>query len=268
MYFTCNKNKWRIFNMANRIYNTMENIWTSLASRVSLREIGGPLTWLPFQHKEICDGEFIIRAAEDTPKDLSGAAETYRTGFPAIRGTELEILFEAEGFHLMLGQGEQFNRGDFFMLVAEEAATGKIAGAAIIRMWKRQRNGEFVALAVYESFQHHGIGREIQNACDEYFERCGVEMAFVFLATEHTVTQRFSMEEGFHVVGVFHGYYRVWAGEGNLARRANCVLAQKFYGEAQEMCPTELQLVPEANRVYVPLTEYYAPAIKTKKAHI
>jgi N-acetylglutamate synthase-like GNAT family acetyltransferase len=235
----------------------MSHIWTSPSGQVTLREIGDPLTWLPFEPREIVDGRFIIRAATDTPEDLVGAAAVYHTGFPVIRGTELEILFEPEGFHLMLGQGDRFNQGDFFMLVAEEVETGTIACAAIIRMWKRQRNGEFVALAVHQDFQKLGIGRAMQGACDAYFEQCGVEMAFVMLATEHTVTQRFSLEQGFHVVGVFHGYYRVWSGSGNLARRANCVLAQKFYGGAEAMCPTKMKLVPEARRLLVPLETQY-----------
>lgn len=90
---------------------TMMDIWTSLANQVELREIGDALTWLPFQNKEISEGRFIIRTAQDTPKDLAGAAATYRNGFPVIRGTELEILFEPEGFYLILGAGEQFNKG-------------------------------------------------------------------------------------------------------------------------------------------------------------
>lgn len=124
-------------------------------------------------------------------------------------------------------------------------------------MAKLQRNGEFLALAVHKDFQTSGIGRQIHNACDDYLEACGIEMAYVMLATEHPVTQRFSLEGGFHVIGVFHGYYRVWTGEGDKVRRANCVLAQKFYGGAEKMCPTEMVLVPEAEALLVPLTEHY-----------
>lgn len=236
---------------------TMSHLWTSPSGQVTLREIGDPLTWLPFAPRGMDGGRFVIRAARDTPEDLAGAAAVYRTGFPVILGTELEILFEPEGFPLILGQGDGFNQGDFFMLVVEEVATGAIACAAIIRMWKRQRNGEFVALAVHKDYQKLGIGRAMQDACDAYFEQCGVEMAFVFLATEHPVTQRLSLAQGFHVVGVFHGYYRVWSGSGDLARRANCVLAQKFYGGAETMCPTKMDLVPEAEALYVPLETHY-----------
>ncbi|NBD35421.1 MAG: GNAT family N-acetyltransferase [Chloroflexi bacterium] len=235
----------------------MADVWTAPSEQVALRKIGDPIDWLPFEPREVVDGQFVIREAQNNEHDLAGAAEAYRTGFPVIRGTELEILFKAEGFPLILGQDEQFNQGDYFMLLAEEIATGKIAGAAIIRMLKRQRNGEFVALTVHADFQGNGLGREIQTACDQYFERCGVEMAFVFLATEHPVTQRFSFEQGFHPVGIFHGYYRVWSGKDDLARRANCVLAQKFYGGAEKMCPTEMVLLPQAERLLVPLIEHY-----------
>ncbi len=144
------------------------------------------------------------------------------------------------------------------MLVAEEVATGNIVGAVIIRMWKRQRNGEFVIISIHADYQQHGIGRDLYRACDQHFEHCGVEMAFVMLATEHTVTQQLCIEEGdLHVIGIFHGYYRVWAGKDNLARRANCVLAQKFYGGAEKMCPTDMQLLPEAQELHVPLDKHY-----------
>ena len=140
------------------------------------------------------------------------------------------------------------------MLVAEHLATGKIAATIILGIWKKQRNGEFVAIAIHEDFQELGIGAKLHEAADKYFEECGVEMAFVWLATEHTITQKFCQNTGFTIRAVIPGWYRIWAGD-NKCRRTVEVFAQKFYGGAEKMCPTDLKLVPGIEKLVVPWWE-------------
>ncbi len=232
----------------------MKEIWFSLPDDVELRTDCEPIDWLPFKEVKFLDSQnekIVIRAARNTHKDLEGAAQVFQTGFSVIRGSEFEILLQPGGFPLILGEGENFNKGDKFMMVAEHVPSGSIVAAEILNMWKRQRNVEILVITVHEDYQERGIGRKFQEVCDEYFGECGVEMAFVWAAAEHPVTQKLFLERGFTVRAVVPGFYRIWAG-GNKYRRTIEVFAQKFYDGADKMSTRYLDLVPQAEVLVVP----------------
>jgi ribosomal protein S18 acetylase RimI-like enzyme len=233
---------------------SMREIWFSLPDDLEPRTDCEPIDWLPFKEVRFPDDqneEILIRAARNTNRDLAGAAQVFQTGFPVIRGSEFEILFQPEGFPLLLGADQAFNKGDKFMLVAEHVPSGRIVAAEILSMWKKQRNVEILVITVHEDFQERGIARKLQEVCDEYFEECGVEMVFVWAAAEHNVTQRLFLERGFTIRAVIPGFYRIWAG-GNKYRRTIEVFAQKFYGGADKMSTRHLELVPEAEDLIIP----------------
>lgn len=44
----------------------MSDIWTAPSEQVALRKIGDPIDWLPFEPRDVVDGEFVIREARIT----------------------------------------------------------------------------------------------------------------------------------------------------------------------------------------------------------
>ena len=231
-----------------KLKKNVRDCWFSIPEGCEIRKGSQPIDWLPFQPKTILNGEYLIRLPQNDSKDLEEIAATYKSGFPVIRDTEFDILFQPDGIKLVLGEGEQFNTGEMFMLVAEHLPTKTIVSSIMLRMWKKQRNIEFVAIATHETHQKTGIGRALVDIADEYIEQCGVEMAFVWAAVEHTFSQRILVDCGFHFLAVVPGFYRIWAGD-NTYRRSSEVLGQKFYHHAEKMNTRELHLLPEVSEM-------------------
>ena len=229
----------------------MRDIWLKNPSDVVTRGDCTPIDWVPFEERKVLDDRYLLRAIRNTTSDLADAAEVMRTGFAVIRDTEFDILLQAQGFSMILGDGEQFLRGDKFVLVAEEVATSKVVSLYLLSMAKKQRNCELVVIATHEDYQNRGIGRELAYAFDKYIEACGVEMAFVWAAAEHSVTQKLMDALGFTIRAVIPGYYRIYGGD-EAYRRTVEVFMQKFYGEAEKMATTQLALLPDAQKLVVP----------------
>lgn len=230
---------------------SMKEIWLNNPDDVVLRTDCTPIDWKPFQEKTVLNGQYLLRPIHNTSSDLEDAAEIIRTAFAVIRDTEFDILLEAQGFALILGEGENFLKGDRFVLIAEEVATGKVVSLFLFSMAKKQRNCELVVIATHEDYQGQGIGQELAYAFDNYIEACGVEMAFVWAAAEHSATQKIMKSLGFVSRAVIPGYYRIYGGD-SLYRRTIEVFMQKFYGGAEKMATKQLDLLPEVQDLIVP----------------
>lgn len=98
------------------------------------------------------------------------------------------------------------------MLVAEEIAVEKVVALYLFSLAKKQRNCELMVIVTHERYQDQGIGQELAYAFDHYIQACGVEMAFVWAAAEHSATQRIMKSLGFVTRAVVPGYYRIYGG--------------------------------------------------------
>lgn len=233
------------------MHRSMKDIWLSNPEDITPRADCAPIDWRPFHEQTILNGHYLIRAIRNTPSDLEDAAEVMRTSFSVIRDTEFDILLQARGFALILGDGENFLKGDKFALVAEEIATAKVVALFLFSMAKKQRNCELVVIATHEKYQERGIGHELAYAFDSYIAECGVEMAYTWAAAEHSATQKIMKSLGFVTRAVVPGFYRIYEGE-NAYRRTIEVFMQKFYGGAEKMATKQLDLLPEAQKLVVP----------------
>ncbi len=237
--------------------STMKDFWFMIPDGCDCKTESTPLDWLPFSPQSILNDTYLIRSPQNTPKELREIAATYKSGFPVIQDTEFDILFLPEGVAGFLGEGEQFNNGDFTMLVAEHCATHQIVSSIILRFWKKQRNVEFVAIATHADYQQSGIGRHMVECADQYIDACSVEMAFVWAAVEHTVSQRILLDCGFTFRAVVPGFYRIWTGKTAAYRRTTQVFGQKFYHGAETMRAKAIHLLPEiVEMLQQPLAEY------------
>jgi N-acetylglutamate synthase-like GNAT family acetyltransferase len=230
---------------------TMKEIWLTNQEDVKLRTDCTPIDWRPFESKEICNGLYILRDMKDTGDDREGAATVMQSGFPVIRDTEFDILFQAQGYNMMLGSGADFNKGNYHAFVVEEVSGGKIVNVILLSMMKKQRNCEYLVIVTHEDYQHKGIGRETLVFVDRYLEECGIEMAFVWAAAEHLGSQKIFKKIGFTARAVVPGFYRIWCGE-NKYRRTIEVFCQKFYRDAETMATHTIELLPEIKDLIVP----------------
>ena len=228
----------------------MSDYWLSVPEDVELRKIR-KIDWLPFEETTILHDEFVIRPARNTPEDLQGVAETFRTGFPILQGGEYEVMYDPAAYPMIFGEGEDFNTQENFLIVTEHLRSQTICAGLMLTMHKCERTVEFVIVSIDEKYQSQGIGRHLFECTENYVERCGTEMAYIWMTAKHTITQEFALSKGFVPRGVIPGMYQAWAGNGK-AYRVAMIYFQKFYGGAEHMCSTSLKLVPEAEELIVP----------------
>jgi len=221
--------------------------WFVTPDDIELRECSDPIDWIEFQPKTIND-KYLIRQLNDTDKDFEEAADVFITGFPVIKDTEFDILFKPIGFRLLLGEGEQFNRGDRKSFVVEEKKTGKVISCILVQLAKKQRNAEYLVISTHHDYKKSGVAKELVIATDEYLEQCGIEMSYVLCAVEHVATQKMMLQLGFRFRGVVPGFYRIWAG-GKKYKRTVEVYAQKFYNGGEAMFTKHIHLLPEVKEM-------------------
>ena len=230
---------------------SMKEIWLTNPDDVIPRTDCTPIDWRPFAEKLVLGNKYLLRAIQDTKSDLADVAEVMRTSFSVIRDTEFDILLQPMGFSLILGEGDAFLKGDKFVIVAEDIPKKKVVGLLLLNMAKKQRNCEVVVIATHEAHQDIGIGQALATEYDRYIEACGVEMAFVWAAAEHSATQKIMKSLGYVPRAVIPGYYRIFGGD-NAYRRTIEVFMQKFYGQAERMATKQLDLLKEAHKLIVP----------------
>lgn len=234
---------------------TMKDIWLSVPEDVEVRNYCEPIDWADFEEKKVLDDKYLIRVARNEDKELEDCAEVFRTGFPVIKDTEFDILFQAIGFRWLMGMDENFNKGEYLMLVAERLSDNKIMGSLIIRIWKKQRNAELVVISIHSDNQGTGLGKELCKSYEKLLIASGIEMGFVWASAEHSATQKLMQRLGYTIRGVIPGWYRIWSGENNYKRTIE-VFLQKFYGGAEKMCTQkELDLLSDAEKLVVPWNE-------------
>jgi ribosomal protein S18 acetylase RimI-like enzyme len=227
----------------------MENIWLDKLSDVVCRKGSEAIDWADFKEFTIENGSFLVREVKNEKAELFKVSETFKNGFPALKGCEFDALFEPEGFYEFLGKDDNFNRGSNFMLVIEHLETGYLAAYLIVTMLKKLRRGEHLVIAVHQKYQDKGLGKQILTASDDLFERSGVEMAFGWCAAFHKATQKILLDLD-TPRAVIPGMYRIWFGADEYKRTVE-VFFQKFFNGAEEMCTSELDLIPEVKKALV-----------------
>lgn len=228
----------------------VNEVWASHQADLETKKGSTPIDWVSWEPYTIQEGKFLVRPAKNTKEELKKAAEVFRTGFPALRGCEFEVLYNYEGFYGFLGENENFNKGNNYMLVIEDVETGNIAATLIITLLKKLRRGEHLIISVHKDYWYKKLGSEILKASDSLFEKSGVEMAFGWCAAYHSATQKILFDLGYTPRAVIPGLYRLWVDDDNY-RRSVEVFFQKFFNGAETMCSAELDLHPSVKEALV-----------------
>lgn len=234
---------------------TSEKRWFEMPDDIVVKEGAEPISWLEFEETTILDGKYFVREIRNEEKELIDIAEVFKTGFPVIKDTEFDILFESWGVKLLLGGDENFNRGDNFGVITERVEDGKIVSCCFSRMWKKQRNVEILITASHKDLKD-AVAEDMISLKDKYFEKCGVEMVYIWVAAEHYASQLILRGLNYKFLGVVPGFFRIWTGKNengkDVYKRTIEIFAQKFFHGAEKMSTRHLKLLKEAKDVLVP----------------
>jgi hypothetical protein len=219
------------------------------------------MKWASFEPQRY--GPFTIRPIKDDREEFEKTADMWRRSFPELYGGLYDFLLYPEQYPIILGEREEFLKGEWFLLVGEEESTNRITGGHLMRMFSQNMAIEWSVAAIDPGYRRRtrpdiremweSRSREsrvgLLRLYDDFTERCGAEYAYTFLTTAHTATQEDMLSVGFKIVGIMPGFIAGWM-RGDEYCRIPVVWAQKFYNGAEKMVPDEMELIPEAKKLW------------------
>jgi hypothetical protein len=220
-----------------RVYRGVET------RKIKDRKIG----WASFEPQRY--GSFITRPIRDDREEFQKTADMFRRGFPELYGTAYDFLLYPERYPIILGEGEGFLKGEWFLFIAEEEGSNKIVSGSLMRMLPQNMAIEWSVGARDPDYRMRGLGKFNMKIYDRFTKRCGAEYAYTFMYTAHTASQKLVREIGFVPVGIMPGFIAGWCGDDSY-NRISVVWAQKFYNGAEKMVPEEMELIPEAKKLW------------------
>lgn len=217
------------------------------------------MKWASFEPQRY--GSFIIRPIKNDGEEFKKTADMWRISFPEMYGGLYDFLLYPDQYPIILGEGEEFLKGEWFQIVNEDESTNRIAGGNLMRMFPQNMAIEWSVAAADPDYRRRmrpdlremWESREsrvgLLRLYDDFIERCNAEYAYTFLTTAHPATQENALSIGYKMVGIMPGFIAGWM-KGAEYYRMPAVWAQKFYNGAEKMVPEEMELVPEAKKLW------------------
>jgi RimJ/RimL family protein N-acetyltransferase len=203
--------------------------------------------WVDFKPQRY--GPFLTRAIKEDKEEFEKTADMFKRSFPELYGTLYDFLLYPEQYPAILGDGEVFLKGEWFLFVTEDGRLNKIISGILFRMIPQNMAIELSVGAHDPEYRVKGLGKFNVRLFDNWMKRCGAEYAYTFLYTAHTASQKMMREAGFVPVGIMPGFIAAWCGNDSY-NRASVVYAQKFYNGAEKMVPEGMELTPEAKKLW------------------
>ncbi|MFQ6072645.1 MAG: hypothetical protein ACE5KT_08105 [Methanosarcinales archaeon] len=206
------------------------------------------MSW-PTMEKYVLDGKYLIRPLRED--EIDEVVEIYRVGFPELYGNTFHgIALWSDTLRKLLETENGFMKGDWSVYVAEKLDEKKLVGAMLIRMDKGNMSIHWESGVIHPDYRGtKGLFRAMCIYNDELSEKSGAEYSSVLAATFHSITQIIFKELGWKIRGVFPGFLLSWNHEDKYYRRS-VVIFDKFFNDGEELIPKEMDLIPEAEKIF------------------
>lgn len=206
------------------------------------------------------NGRFVGRAL--AREDLDAAAELWRAAYPEAYGSAHDFILYPEAYEERVALAETWEADagakPCCMLVAEEAATGRLAAATLMTKFDRNLQIEYTFAGTHPDFRQQGLMRLLGGMMHRMAGKSGAEYLTTFLETWHTITQAYTLKfaEGWKIAGIFPGNFTRWAG-GQEEYRACEVYMYRFINDGEKYAtkPEEWLLHPEIARLWQVMEE-------------
>ena len=218
------------------------------------------VAWIRPEPATHLKGRFVGRPL--SAGDLEAAADLWRWSYPEIYGSSHDFLLHPEDYPgraaLLETWEEDCLSTPHCMVVAEEAATGRLAAGALMTKFDQNLQIEFTFAGTHPDFRRQGLMDFLGKIMHRLAVASGAEYLTTFLETWHTITQDKTLKwaEGWKIAGIFPGNFTRWAG-GQEEYRACEVHLYKFIndGDSFSSRPEEWHLHPEVRRLWETIEE-------------
>ncbi len=211
--------------------------------------------WVRPEPEPLLEGRFIGRAL--ARPDIEAAAELWRLSYPEVYGSEHDFILYPEDYEPRLALAETWEKDalekKYCMLVAEEAASGRLAAATLMAKFDKNLQIEYTFAGTHPAYRHLGLARSLVEIMDRMAVGSGAEYLTTFLETWHTISQEATLGwgTGWRIAGIFPGNFTRWAGDQQEYRACEIYL-YRFIKEGEKFAtrPEEWQLLPEVRSLW------------------
>jgi hypothetical protein len=218
------------------------------------------VVWTKPEPRQHLEGRFVGRVL--SRQDLPAAAELWRRAYPELYGSSHDFMLYPEDYEARMALAETWEvdsrEKPCCMLVAAEAATGKLAAATLMTKFDQNLQIEYTFAGTHPDYRQLGLMALLGSMMAWICQRSGAEYLTTFLETWHTITQAetLKMEHGWQVAGIFPGNFTRWAGDQR-EYRGCAVHMYRFINDGDKYAtgPGEWQLHPALQRVWQALED-------------
>lgn len=211
--------------------------------------------WVKPESELLLEGRFIGRAL--ARPDIEAAAELWRQAYPEVYGSEHDFILYPEDYESQLALAETWERDTrekkFCMLVAEEAASGRLAAATLMTKYDKNLQIEYTFAGSHPGYRHLGLARSLVEIMERMARASGAEYLTTFLETWHTISQEATLDwrTGWRIAGIFPGNFTRWAGDQQEYRACEIYL-YRFIKDGEKFAtqPEEWQLFPAVRMLW------------------
>jgi ribosomal protein S18 acetylase RimI-like enzyme len=211
--------------------------------------------WVKPEPAEHLHGRF--RGRPLARADIPQAVELWRRAYPEIYGSAHDFMLYPEEYETHFALAETWEADArakrHCMLVAEEAASGRLAAATMMTKFDRNLQIEYTFAGTHPEYRGLGLMGFLGRLMSRLARASGAEYLTTFLETWHTITQGHTLSwgRGWKIAGIFPGNFTRWAG-GQQEYRACEIHLYKFINDGEKYAtqPEEWQLHPEVRRLW------------------
>ena len=219
--------------------------------------------WVKPEPQQHLEGRFVGRPLARV--DLTAAAELWRHAYPELYGSSHDFMLYPEAYAARMALAETWEADALSkpccMLVAEEAASGRLAAATLMTKFDKNLQIEYTFAGTHPQYRKLGLMGVLGQMMAWMCQVSGAEYLTTFLETWHTITQAetLKLEKGWKVAGIFPGNFTRWAGDQQEYRACE-VHMYRFINDGDQYAtkPEEWQLHPELRRLWQNLEAFNA----------
>ncbi len=211
------------------------------------------VVWNRFESERFEHGRFQVKVLS---RDLiDSAARLWRNSYPELYGSPQEFLFLPERYeaHFALEEtwDDDYDKKVYLMPVVVELETRKVVSASVLTKYEGNLQVEFSFAATLPEYRLKDITDNLRIVTWKTAMASGAEYFTTFLETWHDITQKWVINYGWKVAGIFPGNFVRWK-HPDQEYRGCTVHAYLFANEGERFVtrPEEWSLTPEMREIW------------------
>ena len=211
------------------------------------------IVWTKIESKPFGQSRYQVKALRGSM--VESASELWRLAYPELYGSPHEFLLDPDRYEPAVALEETWEEDAakkvYCMPVVVEVGSDRVISASLLTKYDKNLQVEFSFVGTHPGFRFRSLTDHLRRVTRSIALKSGAEYFTTFCETWHEITQKWCLDEGWKIAGVFPGNFTRW-NDNNEEYRGCLVHFYRFVGEAEKYTtkPEEWHLAPEVREVW------------------